>query len=81
MGYILRANVSKDTKQKAIWWYFNDWMEKVGNEYKHIGMKFANNANEGKQALNEEAENYAKNYVDGQDNASIEDLTDKANIK
>ena len=38
MGYILRANVSKDTKQKAIWWYFNDWMEKVGNEYKHIGI-------------------------------------------
>ncbi len=81
MGYILRANVTKDIKQKAIWWYFNNWMEKVGNEYKHIGMKFANNKNEGKQALNEEAENYAKNYVDGQDNASIEDLTDKANIK
>lgn len=81
MGYILRANVSKDTKQKAIWWYFNTWMDKVGNEYKHIGMKFVNNENEGEQALNREAEQYAKNYVDGQDEASIEDLTDKENIK
>ena len=81
MGYILRANVSKDTKQKAIWWYFNDWMKAVGNEYKHIGMKFANNENEGKQALNEEAEKYAKNYDESKDEAYIEDLTDKDNIK
>ena len=81
MGYILRANVSKDTKQKAIWWYFNDWMDKVGNEYKHIGMKFANNENEGKQTLNEEAEKYAKNYDETKDEAYIEDLTDKDNIK
>ena len=72
------SDASKTEIQETVWWYMDNWIDKIGRKFYGIDAYTANSDNNGKTDLTEEAKKYAKKL---KENAEIRDATDKANIK